>query len=102
MSFVSNAIEGVKIKSLKINEDSRGNFREILRESEGLIADIKQISMSRTKPSVIKAFHWHKYQDDIFCAVSGNFQVVLYDGRQNSSTKGRTQVVLMGEDFVQS
>lgn len=95
-------INGVKIKLLKINEDSRGNFREILRESEGLIADIKQISMSKTKPGVIKAFHWHKYQDDIFCAVSGNFQVVLYDGRQNSSTKGKTEVVLMGEDYEQA
>lgn len=92
-------IKGVRIKLLKINEDSRGNFREILRESEGIASSIKQISMSKTKLGIIKAFHWHKYQDDLFYVVSGNLQLVLYDGREDSQTKGKTQVILLGEEY---
>src|SRR3989344_7582878 len=92
-------IEGVIIKRLLVHKDDRGNFREILKVSEGMMPSIKQISMSTTKPGIIKAFHWHKFQDDIFYAVKGNVKVVLYDPRPESRTHGKTQVIFMGEDY---
>lgn len=92
-------IEGVKIKELTVYGDYRGDFREILKDDEGLMSDIRQISLSRTKPGIIKAFHWHKYQDDIFYVSKGDIKVVLYDKRNNSKTEGTTQVLDMGESY---
>jgi len=88
-------IEGIKIKKLKVNEDVRGDFREILKDNEGLMENIRQISIGKTKPGIIKAFHWHKNQDDIFYLMKGKLLVVLYDNREKSSTKGEIQTILL-------
>lgn len=93
-------IEGVKIKLLKVNLDKRGDFRELLRFNEGLLDKIAQVSIGRTLPGVIKAFHWHKNQDDIFYVLKGNIRVVLYDPRENSTTKGITQELFLGESYT--
>ena len=79
-------IQGVKIKKLATHRDGRGYFREILRDDDNYLGHFGQASVSLTKPGIIKAFHWHKYQDDLFCVIGGNAQVVLYDLRKNSKT----------------
>ena len=79
-------IEGVKIKKLTTHSDGRGYFREILRDNDNCLNHFGQASVSLTKPGIIKAFHWHKYQDDLFYVISGNAQIVLYDIRKNSKT----------------
>ena len=79
-------IDGVKIKKIETHLDERGYFREILRDDDRILERFGQISMSLTKPGVIKAFHYHKGQDDIFYVVAGNAQLALYDLRKNSKT----------------
>ena len=54
--------------------------------------------MSKAYPGVIKAFHYHEDQDDLWFFPTGNAQVVLYDRRENSPTKGETNVFYLGED----
>ncbi len=90
-------IEGVKIKNLIVRPDDRGFFMEVLKFGEETYADIKQTSYTETYPGVIKAFHWHKRQTDIWCVVSGMAQVVLYDLREDSKTKGMTDVLYSGD-----
>jgi dTDP-4-dehydrorhamnose 3,5-epimerase len=90
-------IQGIKIKKLKVNKDDRGDFREILKNNEGIMQDIKQISIGKTKPGIIKAFHWHKNQDDIFYLLKGKLLVVLYDNRENSKTFKTTQEIILEE-----
>ncbi len=92
-------IQGVLRKKLIVHKDCRGDFREIIRESEGIMPQIKQISVGRTLPGIIKAFHWHKKQDDIFYVFNGNIQLVLYDQRENSPTYGKIQEILLGKSF---
>ncbi|MBI2541519.1 dTDP-4-dehydrorhamnose 3,5-epimerase family protein [Candidatus Woesearchaeota archaeon] len=92
-------IEGVKIIKLTSNKDDRGYFREIFRNEDGLLDNFGQISVSLTKPGIIKAFHWHKQQDDLFYVVSGKAVVVLYDRRKNSKTFGRMMKIRMHEDL---
>lgn len=82
-------IEGVSIKELKSNVDERGYFREVLRDDDSIISHFGQASVSLTRQGIIKAFHWHKHQDDVFYAVDGEAQVVLYDRRQDSRTFGK-------------
>ena len=79
-------IKGVRIKKLETHKEGRGFFREILRDDDNLLQHFGQASISLTSPGIIKAFHWHKKQDDIFYVLSGGAQVVLYDTRKGSKT----------------
>ncbi|BCV25999.1 dTDP-4-dehydrorhamnose 3,5-epimerase family protein [Gelria sp. Kuro-4] len=91
-------IAGVKVKKLLRHPDDRGFFQEILRDDEGLLERFGQASMSKTYPGVIKAFHYHEEQDDLWFFPVGNAQVVLYDLREDSPTHGETNVFYLGED----
>ncbi len=90
-------IEGVKVKKLIRHVDDRGYFMEILRDDDNLLRKFGQASISMTYPGVIKAFHYHKLQDDLWFFPSGNAQVVLYDVREDSPTYKMTNVFYMGE-----
>lgn len=91
-------IDGVKVKQLIRHSDDRGFFQEIVRDDDELLRRFGQASMSKTYPGVIKAFHYHERQDDLWFFPVGNAQVVLYDLREDSPTKGETNVFYMGED----
>ena len=91
-------IEGVKIKKLIRHVDDRGYFMEILRDDDELLKRFGQASLSLTYPGVIKAFHYHKTQEDLWFFPKGNAQVVLYDMREDSPTRGQTDVYYMGEN----
>ena len=91
-------IAGVKVKPLVRHPDDRGFFEEILRDDDDLLRRFGQASLSMSYPGVIKAFHYHERQDDLWFFPVGSAQVVLYDGRSASPTKGVTQVLYPGED----
>lgn len=91
-------IEGVKVKKLTKHCDDRGYFMELVRDNENLLSRFGQASMSMSYPGVIKAFHYHEKQDDVWFFPIGNAQVVLYDLRRDSKTNGQTDVFYMGEE----
>jgi dTDP-4-dehydrorhamnose 3,5-epimerase len=91
-------IDGVVIKKLVTYPDDRGYLREVLREDDNLMAQFGQTVVTKTYPGVIKAFHWHQRQDDLWYVAAGMARVVLFDRRPGSPTGGRTQVVYAGED----
>lgn len=90
-------LNGVIVKELKTFPDDRGDFTEILKEGEAAWQQFKQASVTHTYPGVVKAFHWHKRQFDLWYCAAGNIQAVLYDQRADSPTHKQTQVVYMGE-----
>jgi len=94
-------IQDVVVKKLARHSDDRGFFMEILRDDDKLLKNFGQASMSKSYPGVIKAFHYHERQDDIWFFPVGNAQVVLYDMRETSPTKGETNVFYLGEDNPQ-
>lgn len=91
-------IDGVKIKKIIRFSDDRGFFSEIIKMGEETFKEMKQTSYTETYPGVIKAFHWHKKQYDIWFPIKGNIQIVLYDLREGSPTFKQTQVIYAGED----
>lgn len=91
-------IHDVVIRKLVTHSDDRGYFREILRDDDHLLTHFGQSSLSKTYAGVIKAFHWHEHQDDLWYVADGMARVVLYDRRPNSPTRGVTQVIFAGED----
>jgi len=92
-------IDGVRVKTLVRHPDDRGFFQEILRDDDGLLRRFGQASLSMSYPGVIKAFHYHERQDDLWFFPVGMAQVVLHDLREQSPTRGITQVLYAGEDY---
>lgn len=90
-------IEGVVVKPLVVHADDRGLLMEVVREGEAVFHEIKQTTFTVTYPGVIKAFHWHRRQWDVWFFASGMVQTVLHDLREGSPTRGRTEVVYAGE-----
>lgn len=65
---------------LKMNEDNRGSFTELLRS-----ANCGQVSINISKPGITKGEHWHNTKWEFFIVVSG---------------KGRIQMRRIGSDEV--
>lgn len=91
-------IQGVEIKKLVKHSDDRGFFMEVLRDDDEMLTRFGQTSYTETYPGVIKAFHWHNKQDDLWFVCKGMAQVVLYDMRKDSPTFKETQVIYAGVD----
>ncbi len=90
-------IDGVLVKHLKVFNDDRGCLMELLKEGDPLFMSIKQTTFTEAHPGVIKAFHWHRHQFDLWFFPYGMAQVVLHDMRKESKTAGKTDVFFMGE-----
>lgn len=80
---------GIRVIPLTSHADERGFFREVVKKS-WKISDICQVSVSQTKPGIIKAFHWHNRQRDVWHLLQGRLLVGLHDLRKTSKTHGQT------------
>jgi dTDP-4-dehydrorhamnose 3,5-epimerase len=94
---MADQIEGVWVKDLKVIPDERGRLQEILRIDEEGFEKFGQVYLSVTYPGVVKAWHLHKVQDDNFCCVKGMVKLVLYDSRDESTTKGTLTEYFIGD-----
>jgi dTDP-4-dehydrorhamnose 3,5-epimerase len=96
----ADLIDGVEVKPFAIWPDDRGYFLEVARLGEGLVKDFPaestQISAALNYPGIIKAFHYHKYQTDVWVAAAGLLQVALIDLRPDSGTYGRKNTLYVG------
>jgi len=90
-------IDGVQLQSLRVIPDERGRLMEILRCDDPVFEKFGQVYMTATYPGVIKAWHYHKKQNDNVTVVKGMLKIVLYDGREKSSTKGEINEFFIGE-----
>jgi len=94
-------IDGVVVKELQVWPDDRGHFAEILRDTEAVTAGfaVRQSSLTLTRPGVIKAFHYHLEQDDIFVPLRGTVRIALVDFRVGSPTLGVANSIFAGERY---
>ena len=71
-------IKGVEIKQLTTHPDSRGFFREVIRNSDPFFAGaFGQWSHSMMVQGVIKAWHIHKNQYDFWYVAGGLVRAVV-------------------------
>lgn len=91
-------IEGVEIKQLKPHADERGYLMELLRNDDDIFTKFGQCYVSLNYPGVVRAWHYHKKQDDYFVVVRGMCKVGLYDMRDGSPTKGEAEAHYLGEN----
>lgn len=90
-------MEGVKVQNIKRYSDDRGFFSEMYKLSAGWFNKIKQISYTESYPGIIKAFHAHKKQNDIWFCARGMLQVALVDMRKGPNYFVN-DTIFMGED----
>ncbi len=99
-------IAGVKIKKLKVHRDvpdlkqkvKPGYLMEVLRADDPFFKKFGQTTFTVAYPGTIKAFHWHRWQDDLWFVATGKAKIVLYDRRKNSKTYRQKQIIEAGED----
>ncbi len=91
-------IDGVTVRPLTLLPDDRGHFAEVFRVTDPVAErfDFAQTSLTATRAGVIKAFHYHLEQDDIFLPVSGTARIALVDFRTGSPTKGFANSIFAG------
>ena len=99
-------IEGVVVKELTVHQDipdvdkkvaKTGFLMEVLRDDDDLLRKFGQSTFTVAYKDTIKAFHWHKKQDDLWFVASGKAYIVLHDLRKESPTCGTTVTVTAGE-----
>ena len=97
-------IRGVIVHPLTLHPDDRGHFAEVFRADDPVAAgfEFRQSSITRTRAGVVKAFHWHHHQDDIFCPLVGTARIALVDFRKDSETYGVANSVFAGELYAKA
>ena len=59
--------------------------------------NIGQVYVTATKPGVVKAWYRHHRQIDQIALAQGTLQLVLYDTRDDSPTRGLVQTILIAD-----
>lgn len=90
-------IDGVKTKQLRVIPDERGYLMEMLRCDDKMFLKFGQVYLTVAYPGVVKGWHYHKNQDDIFVTVKGMIKLVLYDQRREAVTHGLINEFFIGE-----
>jgi dTDP-4-dehydrorhamnose 3,5-epimerase len=94
----SEAIVGVYRVRLRQLGDERGHFFETFRR--GWIPDAREMvqgNCSFSKAGVLRGLHYHLKQADLWVVPSGRVRAALYDLRRGSPTRGRSEVMEMGD-----
>ncbi len=91
-------IEGVKITPLKQILDERGKIMHMLRCDDEHFQSFGEIYFSCIYPGAIKGWHIHTRMVLNYAVPHGHIKFVLYDDRNDSSTKGEIQEIFMGPD----
>ena len=71
---------------------------ELLRSDDSIFTKFGQCYVSMNYPGVIRAWHWHKKQDDFFVVMKGMIKVGLYDLREGSPTRGEAGEFYLGDN----
>lgn len=91
-------IEGVKVTPLRQILDERGKVMHMLRSDAEHFISFGEIYFSTVYPNVVKGWHIHKVMTLNYAVPQGNLKLVLYDDRENSSTRGEIMELFLGPD----
>jgi dTDP-4-dehydrorhamnose 3,5-epimerase len=86
-------IDGVEVYPLRMHEDERGWFMELMRSSN-LPKPVKQSNLVFSREGVIRGLHYHERgQSDLFACLTGMVRIVVLDRET-----GETFTVDIGDD----
>lgn len=96
-AFSSPLIDGVTIAQLSRGSDARGRLNELLSFRAHRSEPIEHIYQVHAEPGSLRAWVFHRFQDDRLAFTEGQFRVVLYDIRRDSPTCGLLNVLEIGD-----
>jgi dTDP-4-dehydrorhamnose 3,5-epimerase len=91
-------IEGVKLFSLSLGKDDRGELNELLTTRDTSIEPIVHVYQVHCAPHSVRGWVYHKHQTDRLAYTIGTFRVVLFDLRRDSPSYGKLDVFILGRD----
>ena len=97
MTIQSTCIEGVVVRSLNKIPDERGTIMHGVRR-DTLLNKFGEVYFKKLYYGVINGWHIHEHLILNYICIVGMLKLVLYDMRDNSSTKGMIQELFIGED----
>jgi len=85
-------IDEVRVQPLHLVRNERGHLLEIARAEDEWFPTFGQVYATATMPGVIKGWYRHSLQQDTLTVVSGGIKLALFDDREDSKSRGRTQL----------
>jgi dTDP-4-dehydrorhamnose 3,5-epimerase len=90
-------ILGVQIFELGNVITRSGFITEVFRTDWPVVSiSVRQVNWVQLNAGAVTDWHCHNGQTDHLIGVSGNIKLALWDGREDSSSKGATEIVRMG------
>ena len=90
------SIEGVAIVPLATLSDDRGAVFHMLKATAPHFAGFGEIYFSSIYPGVVKGWKRHRRMTANYSCILGRIELVLYDDRERSSTKGCLMKLCLG------
>ena len=90
-------IHDVLVQPLKKIVDARGRVMHMMKSTDPHFEKFGEIYFSTAYPGIIKGWHVHSLMTINYAVVKGTIQLVLYDQRPDSSTRGEVQEIIMGD-----
>jgi dTDP-4-dehydrorhamnose 3,5-epimerase len=84
----STLIHDLVVERLRVIPDERGRLMEIMRRDDRFFSGFGQVYLSTIYPGVVKAWHYHRVQEDRFTCIKGLVKAAFYDDRENSPSRG--------------
>lgn len=87
-------IDGVVVRRLTVHADHRGALTPLLdARNKFWEAPVVYVYCFTVRPGVIKGWGKHELQTDRYFVAQGHLRVVLFDGRENSPSRGEIDQV---------
>ena len=102
--FKVGEISGVVVRDLQRFNDNRGWLAELFRHDELDQEYYPAMAyISSTEPGVARGPHEHVDQADLFCFLGpSNFEIRMWDNREDSSTFNHVMTLVVGADNPRS
>ncbi len=91
-----HGIEGVVVTELRVIADQRGAVLHMIRADAPEFTKFGELYFSEVLPGSVKAWKRHTRQTQTFAVPAGRIQIVIYDDRPGSGTRGTLQVLELG------
>ncbi len=94
--MVQNLIEGVTLTELRQINDARGAVLHMLRNDAPEFTRFGECYFSEVLPGKVKAWKRHRLQTQNLAVPVGRVRVVVFDDREDSSTRGHLHITELG------
>jgi dTDP-4-dehydrorhamnose 3,5-epimerase len=91
-------IDGVLVVPLRRIPDERGTILHMLSSMDEHFQQFGEIYFSTVYRNLVKGWHRHREMTLNYACIFGRIKLVVFDGRDDSRTRGAIQEIFLGPD----